>query len=194
MFLLLPRLKMNPESKVCLIYAAPRLKRTGYRCWRRVLRNTPFLPLLICSLFCSVESPSPPAHSPLLPEFCLLSDAWRLTWQRKERAGKKCWRERERRREGEKERQRRASGWSYSLITCLPCKCSSKELHRRLQETATPFQIIKYWPIKVRTWGWASSSSLSTSSSSSSCLHSIASISSSISYSPFPLRSSANFV
>lgn len=65
-------------------------------------------------------------------------------------------------REGAKEkRQRRASGWSYSLITCLPCKCSSKELHRQLQETATPFQIIKYWPIKVRTWEWASSSRLS---------------------------------
>lgn len=87
-------------------------------------------------------------------------------------------------REGVKEkRQRRASGWSYSLITCLPCKCSSKELHRQLQETATPFQIIKYWPIKVRTWEWASSShSLpAASSSSSSCLHFIASISSSIS-------------
>ncbi len=58
----------------------------------------------------------------------------------------------------EKERNRRASCWSYSLITCLPCKCSSKELHPWLQKTALLFQIIKYWPIKVRTWGQASSS------------------------------------
>lgn len=57
----------------------------------------------------------------------------------------------------EKERKRRASGWSYSLITCLPCKCSSKELHPWLQKTALLFQIIKYWPIKVRTWEQASS-------------------------------------
>lgn len=58
------------------------------------------------------------------------------------------------------ERRRRASGWSYSLITCLPCKCSSKELHPWLQKTALLFQIIKYWPIKVRTWGQASYRSL----------------------------------
>ncbi len=60
----------------------------------------------------------------------------------------------------EKERNRRASCWSYSLITWLPCKCSSKELHPWLQKTALLFQIIKYWPIKVRTWGQASSCSL----------------------------------
>lgn len=78
----------------------------------------------------------------------------------------------------EKKRKRRASGWSYSLITCLPCKCSSKELHPWLQKTALLFQIIKYWPIKVRTWGQASSRflSFSTSSSSSLCPHFIASI------------------
>lgn len=78
----------------------------------------------------------------------------------------------------ENERERRASGWSYSLITCLPCKCSSKELHPWLQKTALLFQIIKYWPIKVRTWGQASSAlSFGTSSSSSSlCPHFIASI------------------
>lgn len=75
----------------------------------------------------------------------------------------------------ENERKRRASGWSYSLITCLPCKCSSKELHPWLQKTALLFQIIKYWPIKVRTWGQASSAlSFGTSSSSSLCPHFIA--------------------
>lgn len=145
--------------------------------WVSVLKNLAYH-FFICSPFLSCLGPVHTEPFSVLNSTCF---PMRSASPDKERSAGQG------QRKGAKEkRQRRASGWSYSLITCLPCKCSSNELHRQLQETATPFQIIKYWPIKVRTWEWASSShSLPTSSSSSSpCLHSIASISSSIS--PFP--------
>lgn len=95
--------------------------------------------------------PTPKSSSfhylPLPSEF-KPSKACCLTWQR-ERGGK-----------GERVVKKRGTeGLSYSLITQMPCKCSTKEIHGRLQQTDTPFQIMKYWPIKVGTWGCASSSS-----------------------------------